>query len=353
MSKKGDTVIIYMPMLPQVIFAMLACARLGAIHSVVFGGFAARELAIRIDDAAPKLLLTASAGIEITRVIQYKPLVDEAIELANHKIEKVIVWQRPFVTAGLKEGRDYDWATLLKKAAPCECVHLDATDPLYILYTSGTTGKPKGIIRDNGGHAVALKYSMTHIYNVDPGEIYWAASDVGWIVGHSYIVYAPLFHGCTTILYEGKPVKTPDAGTFWRIIQDYKVSILFTAPTAIRAIKKEDPKGSKHQLFDTSCLRNVFLAGERCDVATYGWLRDLLDIEIIDHWWQSESGWPMISNSLGYGVLPVKPGSATVPVCGYDIRILDENGDEQPSNVEGSVAIKLPLPPGCLPTLME
>jgi acyl-coenzyme A synthetase/AMP-(fatty) acid ligase len=349
--EKGDTVIIYMPMLPQVIFAMLACARLGAIHSVVFGGFAARELAIRIDDAAPKLLLTASAGIEITRVIQYKPLVDEAIELANHKIEKVIVWQRPFVTAGLKEGRDYDWATLLKKAVPCECVHLDATDPLYILYTSGTTGKPKGIIRDNGGHAVALKYSMTHIYNVDPGEIYWAASDVGWIVGHSYIVYAPLFHGCTTILYEGKPVKTPDAGTFWRIIQDYKVSILFTAPTAIRAIKKEDPKGSKHQLFDTSCLRNVFLAGERCDVATYGWLRDLLDIEIIDHWWQSESGWPMISNSLGYGVLPVKPGSATVPVCGYDVRILDENGFEQPSNVEGSVAIKLPLPPGCLPTL--
>jgi acyl-coenzyme A synthetase/AMP-(fatty) acid ligase len=349
--EKGDTVIIYMPMLPQVIFAMLACARLGAIHSVVFGGFAARELAIRIDDAEPKLLLTASGGIEITRVIQYKPLVDEAIELANHKIEKVIVWQRPFVTAGLKEGRDYDWATLLKKASPCECVHLDATDPLYILYTSGTTGKPKGIIRDNGGHAVALKYSMKYIYNVDPGEIYWAASDVGWIVGHSYIVYAPLFHGCTTILYEGKPVKTPDAGTFWRIIQDYKVSVLFTAPTAIRAIKKEDPKGSKHQQFDTSCLRNVFLAGERCDVATYGWLRDLLDIEVIDHWWQSESGWPMISNSLGYGVLPVKPGSATVPVCGYDIRILDENGNEQLSNVEGSVAIKLPLPPGCLPTL--
>ncbi len=335
----------------QIDFAMLACARLGAIHSVVFGGFAARELAIRIDDAEPKLLLTASGSIEITRVIQYKPLVDEAIELANHKIEKVIVWQRPFVTAGLKEGRDYNWATLLKQASPCECVHLDATDPLYILYTSGTTGKPKGIIRDNGGHAVALKYSMKHIYDVDPGEIYWAASDVGWIVGHSYIVYAPLFHGCTTILYEGKPVKTPDAGTFWRIIQDYKVNILFTAPTAIRAIKKEDPKGSKHQRFDTSCLRNLFLAGERCDVATYGWLRDLLDIEVIDHWWQSESGWPMISNSLGYGVLPVKPGSATVPVCGYDIRILDENGDEQLSNVEGSVAVKLPLPPGCLPTL--
>ena len=349
--EKGDTVIIYMPMIPQVIFAMLACARLGAIHSVVFGGFAARELAIRIDDAKPKVLLTASGGIEITRVIQYKPLVDEAIELAKHKIKKVIVWQRPFVTAGLKEGRDYNWATLLKSASPCECVHLDATDPLYILYTSGTTGKPKGILRDNGGHAVALKYSMKHIYDVDPGEIYWAASDVGWIVGHSYIVYAPLFHGCTTILYEGKPVKTPDAGTFWRIIQDYNVSVLFTAPTAIRAIKKEDPEGLKHQRYDTSHLRNVFLAGERCDVATYGWLRDLLDVEVIDHWWQSESGWPMISNSLGYGVMPVKPGSATVPVCGFDIQILDENGEEQLSNVEGSVAIKLPLPPGCLPTL--
>ncbi len=349
--EKGDTVIIYMPMIPQLVFAMLACARLGAIHSVVFGGFAARELAMRIDDAKPKAILTASAGIEVTRVIQYKPLVDEAIDLANYKVQKVIVWQRPFVTAGLKEGRDFDWATLLKKATPCDCVELDATDPLYILYTSGTTGKPKGIIRDNGGHAVALKYSMKHIYNVNPGEVYWAASDVGWIVGHSYIVYAPLFHGCTTILYEGKPVKTPDSGMFWRIIQNHKVSVLFTAPTAIRAIKKEDPEGLAHKKFDTTCLRNVFLAGERCDVATYRWLRSLLDIEIIDHWWQSESGWPMISNSLGYGMLPVKPGSVTLPVCGYDIQILDENGNEQPSNKEGAVAIKLPLPPGCLPTL--
>lgn len=349
--EKGDTVIIYMPMIPQVVFAMLACARIGAVHSVVFGGFASRELAMRIDDAEPKLMLTASAGIEGTRVIQYKPLVDEAIDLAKHKVGKVIVWQRPFVKAGLKAGRDFDWATLLKKASPCECVELDATDPLYILYTSGTTGKPKGIIRDNGGHAVALKYSMKHIYNVDPGEVYWAASDVGWIVGHSYIVYAPLLHGCTTLLFEGKPVKTPDAGTFWRIIQEYKVSVLFTAPTAIRAIKKEDPKGSRQKRYDTSCLRNVFLAGERCDVATYSWLKGLLDIEVIDHWWQSESGWPMISNSLGYGLMEVKPGSATVPVCGYDIRILDENGNEQASNVEGAVAIKLPLPPGCLPTL--
>ncbi len=349
--EKGDTVIIYMPMIPQLIFAMLACARIGAVHSVVFGGFASRELAMRIDDAEPKILLTASGGIEITRVIQYKPLVDEAIDLANHKVEKVIVWQRPFVKAGLKDGRDFDWASLLKIATPCECVELDATDPLYILYTSGTTGKPKGIIRDNGGHAVALKYSMKHIYNVEPGETYWAASDLGWIVGHSYIVYAPLIHGCTTILYEGKPVKTPDSGAFWRIIQNHKVSVLFTAPTAIRAIKKEDPSGAEHQSFDTSCLRNVFLAGERCDVATYDWLHNLLGIEVIDHWWQSESGWPMISNSLGYGTLPVKPGSATLPVCGYDIRILDESGAEQPRNVEGAVAIKLPLPPGCLPTL--
>lgn len=349
--EKGDTVIIYMPAIPQVVFAMLACARIGAIHSVVFGGFAARELAIRIDDAKPKAILTASGGIEITRVIQYKPLVDEAIELADYQVEKVFVWQRPFVTAGLKEGRDYDWAALLKDATPCECVHLDATDPLYILYTSGTTGKPKGIIRDNGGHAVALKYSMKHIYNVSPGEVYWAASDVGWIVGHSYIVYAPLLQGCTTLLYEGKPVNTPDSGMFWRIIQNHKVSVLFTAPTAFRAIKKEDPKGLAHKRFDTSCLRNVFLAGERCDVATYNWIHDLLNIEVIDHWWQSESGWPMISSSLGYGNFPIKPGSATLPVCGYDIQILDEDGNEQPANVEGAVAIKLPLPPGCLPTL--
>jgi len=349
--EKGDTVIIYMPQIPQVVFAMLACARLGAVHSVVFGGFASRELAIRIDDAKPKVLLTASGGIEITRVIQYKPLVDEALDLANYKVEKVIVWQRPFVKAGLKQGRDLDWAALLKKAAPCECVQVDATDPLYILYTSGTTGKPKGIIRDNGGHAVALKYSMKYIYGVEPSEVYWAASDVGWVVGHSYIVYAPLIHGCTTILYEGKPVKTPDAGTFWRIIQDHKVSVLFTAPTAIRAIKKEDPLGTKHKYYDTSCLRNIFLAGERCDVATYEWARSLLGIEIIDHWWQSESGWPMISNSLGYGISPVKPGSASLSVCGFDIRILDKNGNELPSNVEGTVVIKLPLPPGCLPTL--
>jgi len=332
---------------------MLACARLGAIHSVVFGGFAARELAMRIDDAEPKILLTASGGIEISRVIQYKPLVDEALELANFSVEKVIVWQRPFITAGLKVGRDFDWSSLLKTASPSECTEVDANDPLYILYTSGTTGKPKGIVRDNGGHAVALKYSMKYIYGVDPGEVYWAASDVGWVVGQSYIVYGPLIHGCTTILYEGKPVKTPDAGTFWRIIRDHKVCVLFTAPTAIRAIKKEDPQGLKHQPINTSCLRNLFLAGERCDVATYDWSRSLLGIEVIDHWWQTESGWPMICNSLGYGIKPVKPGSASLAVCGYDIRILDEKGDEQPDNVEGVVVIKLPLPPGCLPTLWK
>ncbi|MEM0994690.1 MAG: propionyl-CoA synthetase [Bacteroidota bacterium] len=349
--EKGDTVIIYMPMIPQAVFAMLACARLGAIHSVVFGGFAPRELAIRIDDAKPKALLTASAGVEIKRVIQYKPLVDKAIELAEYKVEKVIVWQRPFAKAGIQEGRDYDWKVLLKEATPCKYVSLDATDPLYILYTSGTTGKPKGIIRDNGGHAVAMKYSMKHVYGVESGEVYWAASDVGWVVGHSYIVYAPLIHGCTTILFEGKPVRTPDAGTFWRIIQQYQVKVLFTAPTAIRAIKKEDPNGKKHQRYDTACLRNLFLAGERCDVATYEWAKKLLNVEVIDHWWQSESGWPMIANSLGYGAFPVKPGSATLPVCGYDIQILDEDGNQQPSHAEGAVAIKLPLPPGCLPTL--
>jgi acyl-coenzyme A synthetase/AMP-(fatty) acid ligase len=349
--KKGDTVIIYMPMIPQVVFAMLACARIGAIHSVVFGGFAARELALRIDDAQPKLMLTASGGIEIKRVIQYKPLVDEAIELAEHEVEKVLVWQRPFVTAGMKEGRDIDWRNMLKSATPCEPVALDATDPLYILYTSGTTGKPKGIIRDNGGHAVAMKYSMTNLYDVNPGEVYWAASDVGWVVGHSYIVYAPLIHGCSTVLFEGKPVFTPDAGTFWQLVQKHQVRVLFTAPTGIRAIKKEDATGKKHQKYDTSSLRHVFLAGERCDIATYEWLRDLLGVEVIDHWWQSESGWPMICNPLGYGAVPVKPGSSSLPVCGYNIQILDEAGQRQPTNVEGAVAIKLPLPPGCLPTL--
>ncbi len=348
---KGDTVIIYMPMIPQVVFAMLACARIGAIHSVVFGGFAARELAIRIDDARPKLLLTASGGIEIKRVIQYKPLVDQAIDLAAHKIEKVLVWQRPFVTAGMKAGRDLDWQQLLKNAQPCSPLELDATDPLYILYTSGTTGKPKGIIRDNGGHAVAMKYSMKYLYNINPGEVYWAASDVGWVVGHSYIVYAPLIHGCSTVLFEGKPVFTPDAGTFWQIIQKHQVSALFTAPTAIRAIKKEDPEGKRHKRYNTSSLRNVFLAGERCDVSTYEWLRQLVGVEVIDHWWQSESGWPMICNPLGYEAVGVKPGSVSLPVCGYDIQILDETGQPQPSNTEGAVAIKLPLPPGCLPTL--
>ena len=349
--EKGDTVIIYMPMIPEVVFSMMACARIGAVHSVVFGGFAANELALRIDDAKPKVILTASGGIEITRVIQYKPIVDEAWELAEFKVENIVVWQRPFVTASLKEGRDYHWQELIKTAPQASWVEVDATDPLYILYTSGTTGKPKGIIRDNGGHAVAMKYSMDYVYKVEPGEVYWAASDVGWVVGHSYIVYAPLIQGCTTILYEGKPVKTPDAGTFWRIIQDYKVCMLFTAPTAIRAIKKDDPEGKLHGRYNTSHMRNLFLAGERCDISTFHWAKDTLGIDIIDHWWQSESGWPMISCSLGYEKAEVKPGSATFPVCGFDIRILDENGVECPANTEGSVVIKLPLPPGCLPTL--
>ena len=349
--KKGDTVVIYMPMIPQVVFAMLACARLGLVHSVVFGGFAPQELAIRIDDAKPKLLLTASAGVEIKRVIPYKPLVDKAIDLAEHPVDKVIVWQRPFFQAGMQAGRDLDWGALLRNVLPAKYISLDATDPLYILYTSGTTGKPKGIIRDNGGHAVALKYSMEYFYGIKPGEVFWAASDVGWVVGHSYIVYAPLLQGCTTMLFEGKPIRTPDAGTFWRIIQQYDVKALFTAPTAIRAIKKEDPHGQRHQRYDTTALRNVFLAGERCDVATYQWLVELLGVEVIDHWWQSESGWPMIGNAVGYGLFPVKPGSATLPVCGYDIHILNEAGDDQPPNVEGAVAIKLPMPPGCLPTL--
>jgi propionyl-CoA synthetase len=350
---KGDTVIIYMPMIPQTVFAMLACARIGAIHSVVFGGFAPRELAIRIDDAQPKLILAASGGIEITRVVQYKPLLDSAIEQADFKVNKVLVWQRSFVKAGLIPNRDYDWAELVKKSKPASYVSLNATDPLYILYTSGTTGRPKGIIRDNGGHAVALKYSMRYVYNVKPGEVFWAASDVGWIVGHSYIVYAPLLHGCTTVLFEGKPIKTPDPGTIWRIIEENHVNVLFTAPTAIRAIKKEDSEGKYFKRHDTRCLRNVFLAGERCDAATHQWLTELLNVGVIDHWWQSESGWPMISNSLGYGQKPIKPGSATLPVCGYDIRIFNPEGEEQAPGEEGSVVIRLPLPPGCLPTLWK
>ena len=349
--EKGDRVVIYMPMIPQVVFAMLACARIGAVHSVVFGGFAAHELAIRINDAQPKVLLAASGGKEINRVIPYKPIIDQALEEADHQPEAVVVYQREIVKADMQAGRDWDWEELREQAVPTSWVPLDATDPLYILYTSGTTGQPKGIVRDNGGHAVAMHFSMKYIYDVQPGDVYWAASDVGWVVGHSYIVYAPLIHGCTTVMFEGKPIKTPDAGTFWRLIQDYRIKLLFTAPTAIRAIKKEDPNGALHENYDTSCLKYLFLAGERTDIATYNWAHDLLKVPVIDHWWQTESGWPMLANPAGVRLFEPKPGSAGKPVFGYDIQILGEDGQELPPNEEGAVAIKLPLAPGCLPTL--
>jgi acyl-coenzyme A synthetase/AMP-(fatty) acid ligase len=350
---KGDRVLIYMPMVPEVVYAMLACARLGAIHSVVFGGFAANELAIRIDDAQPKVILTASGGKEIEKIVPYKPIVNAALEASNHQPDSVVLLQRSFVEAEMKSGRDLDWHQVFDNAPAADCVPVKATDPLYILYTSGTTGKPKGIVRDNGGHAVALRFSMQYVYGVEPGAVYWAASDVGWVVGHSYIVYAPLINGNTTVLFEGKPVRTPDAGTFWRVIEEYKVKVLFTAPTAIRAIKKEDPTGSLVQNYDTSSLDYLFLAGERCDVATLNWSKDILKVPVIDHWWQTESGWPMLANMVGVELLPVKPGSAGKPVCGYDIQILDHEGNQLPPNTEGAVAVKLPLAPGTLPTLWE
>ncbi len=348
---KGDTVVIYMPMIPQTAIAMLACARLGAIHSVVFGGFAPHELAIRIDDARPKLLLSASCGIEFTRVIPYKPLVDKAIELAKHKPERTIIFQRPMETAPLREGFDLDWESLLQAAQPADCVPVKATDPLYVIYTSGTTGKPKGIVRDNGGHAVAMHYTLDKVYGMKPGEVFWAASDVGWVVGHSYIVYAPLIYGCTTVMLEGKPIRTPDAGTFWRVIEEYDVKVMFTAPTAIRAIKKEDAEGKLLKKYDLSGLRTFFLAGERCDPATLEWLTEQLGIPVIDHWWQTESGSPMIANLMGIEQIPIKPGSSARPVPGYDIQILDPHGNPLGPNEEGAVVVKLPLPPGCLMTL--
>ncbi|MEZ4888510.1 MAG: propionyl-CoA synthetase [Chitinophagales bacterium] len=351
--EKGDRVVVYMPMIPQTVVAMLACARIGAIHSVVFGGFAARELAIRIDDAQPKLILAASGGIEVSKKIHYKPIIDAAIKQATHQPNHVVVYQRPDMEAQMQEGRDLDWDELMASAEPTDCVPVDATDPLYILYTSGTTGKPKGIVRDNGGHAVAMKYSMEEVYGVASGDVYWAASDVGWVVGHSYIVYAPLIHGCTTILFEGKPIKTPDAGIFWRLIAEHGVKTLFTAPTAIRAIKKEDSEGELLKKYDISSLQYLFLAGERCDVATYNWAEDLLGIPVIDHWWQTESGWAMLANMAGYPLHETKPGSATKPVCGYDVRILRADDTEADANEEGSVVIKLPLPPSCLPTLWK
>ncbi|MEL7220464.1 MAG: propionyl-CoA synthetase [Bacteroidota bacterium] len=351
--EKGDRVVIYMPMIPQVAFAMLACARLGAVHSVVFGGFAAHELAIRIDDAKPKLILAASGGKEVERIVPYKPIIDAALEEATHQPEACIVYQRDFVKADMKAGYDYDWEMLTQQSEPADYVPVLATDPLYILYTSGTTGKPKGIVRDNGGHAVAMHYSMKNVYGVEPGDVYWAASDVGWVVGHSYIVYAPLIYGCTTILFEGKPIKTPDAGTFWRIMDEYKVKVFFTAPTAFRAIRKQDPEGKLKTKYDTSSLKQVFLAGERTDVATLRWCEDLIQVPIIDHWWQTESGYPMLANMTGLGLQEIKPGSAGRPVCGFDIRIVDENNEEVPPHQEGALVIKYPLPPGCLPDLWQ
>jgi len=348
---KGDTVVIYMPMIPEAVMTMLACARLGAIHSVVFGGFAPHELAIRIDDAKPKLIVTASSGIEVDRIIPYKPMVDKAVELAQHLVQNVVIFQRKLGALVSSKAYDIDFATMVASAESVGCTPLEATDPLYILYTSGTTGKPKGVVRDNGGHAVALRYSMEKVYGLKPGDVFWAASDIGWVVGHSYIVYAPLISGITTILFEGKPVRTPDASTFWRVISEYKVNVMFTAPTAIRAIRQEDPAGEFIKSYDLSSLRYQFLAGERCDVATLNWTRKQLGIPVIDHWWQTESGWPMLANLAGLELLPVKEGSVTKAVPGYDLRILDEEGEEKPAGEEGYVAVKLPLPPGCLPTL--
>ena len=347
----GDRILIYMPNLPEAVVAMLACARLGAVHSVVFGGFAPHELAVRIDDAQPRAIICASGGMEFDRIIPYKPLVDEAVGLARHPPAHVVVLQRPFVSAEMQPGRDVDFAELLR-AAPVAAVPVPATHPLYILYTSGTTGRPKGVVRDHGGHAVALRFSLETIYNLAPGEVIFTGSDIGWAVGHSYIVYGPLLRGCTSVLFEGKPVRTPDAGTFWRLIDQHRVQVAFTAPTAIRAIKKEDPDGLLVRKYDLGSLRHLFLAGERCDPATYAWAGQLLGVPVIDHWWQTESGWPMLATSVGLETAPPpRPGSAGFPVPGYDVQILDEAGQPVPPGVTGLVAIKLPLPPGCFPTL--
>ena len=354
---KGDRVLIYMPMIPQAVIAMLACARIGAVHSVVFGGFAAKELAIRIDDAEPKVIVSASCGIEISKVIPYKPLLDNAIELSTHKPSSCVLYQREQLTADMIDGRDEDWDTLMSTAKGIAAVSVKSTDPLYILYTSGTTGKPKGVVRDHGGHAVAMLYSMKNIYGMKAGDTFWAASDVGWVVGHSFIVYGPLMAGCSTILYEGKPVRTPDAGAFWRVCEEYKVNALFSAPTAFRAVAKEDPDAALMQDYDLSHLKRLYLAGERLDPATYHWLKDKTQLPVIDHWWQTETGWSIASTPFTDGsseeLMLTKAGSAGLPVPGYNVEILDAYGEALPANQQGTVAIKLPMPPGCLTTVYK
>ncbi|MBV0931794.1 propionyl-CoA synthetase [Marinobacterium weihaiense] len=348
---KGDRVVIYMPMVPEALIAMYAVARLGAIHSVVFGGFAPHELAVRIEDAEPKVIVTASCGIEVSKVIEYKPMLDEAIEQSVHKPDACVVLQRPQAKAELVAGRDLDWEEAIAQAEPADCVPVKGTDPLYILYTSGTTGKPKGVVRDNGGHAAALKYSMKAIYNIEPGDVFLAASDVGWVVGHSYIVYAPLLAGATTIVYEGKPVRTPDAGAFWRLCEEYKIKALFAAPTAFRAIKKEDPEGKLVGNYDLSNLEIIFMAGERLDPPTYHWTIEKTGKPVIDHWWQTETGWAICGNLMGIEAKEPKPGSASLPIPGFNVQILDSDGNELPAGEQGAIAIKLPLPPSCLPTV--
>jgi len=345
---KGDRVVIYMPMIPEAVIAMLACARIGAIHSVVFGGFAAHELATRIEDAKPRVIISASCGIEISKLIKYKPLLDEAIKQSTHKPTTCLIWQRPQERANMLPWRDVDWEVEEEKAGLVECVPVDATDPLYILYTSGTTGKPKGVIRSNGGHSVAMKWSMDNVYNAKPGDVFWAASDVGWVVGHSYIVYGPLMNGCTTVVYEGKPVRTPNPGAFWRVCSEYKVNILFAAPTAFRAIKKEDSQGEWVKKYDLSHLKSIFLAGERCDSDTLEWITKITQKPAIDHWWQTETGWAIAANPMGLDPLPIKAGSPTKPMPGFNLKVLDEQGNECKPNQLGNLVLKLPLPPSCL-----
>jgi propionyl-CoA synthetase len=351
--KKGDRVVIYMPMITEAVIAMLAVARLGAIHSVVFGGFSAHELAVRIDDAEPSLLITASCGIEVSRIIEYKPMVDEAIAMAKHKVPKVVLLQRQQCAAAMQSERDIDWHEAMQSAQSVDCVTVNGSDPLYILYTSGTTGKPKGVVRDNASHAVALKYSMTAVYNMQPGDVFWAASDVGWVVGHSYIVYAPLLHGCTTIVYEGKPVRTPDAGAFWRMIEEYNIKAVFAAPTAFRAIRKEDPEALLLEQYNIDCLQTIFMAGERLDPPTYDWTTLKTGKPVIDHWWQTETGWAIAANLTGIEKLPVKAGSATKPVPGFNVKILNADGEQLGPNKQGAIAIQLPLPPSCFATIWK